>query len=172
MGDASLVARRIGTARLITVASRDYLARRGTPLTPADLAQHDCVVQVGLTPGKRWVFERLDETVAVDARGRFFSNDAELVRDSVLDGMGITVGTEWLYTDALELGRVRALLADYELPTIPIHVAYASRRHLPASVRAMINFLVDEFSEFPRGKPIGVSLGLAHVGDGAGVARR
>lgn len=164
MGDTSLVARRIGSARLITVASRDYLDRRGTPLTPADLANHDCVVQVGLAGTKRWVFERRDETMAVDVRGRFYSNDAELVRSAVLDGMGITVGTEWLYTNAIELGRVRVLLPDYKLPTIPIHVVYSSRRHLPGSVRAMINFLVDEFHEFPQGKSIGLALGLAPPG--------
>ncbi len=54
LADSRLVARRIGTQQFVLCAARDYLARKGTPSRPEDLAQHDCIVDLALSPTARW----------------------------------------------------------------------------------------------------------------------
>lgn len=147
--DPSLIARRIGTTRRVTVASAAYLARRGVPRTPADLAAHDCVVYTRLATGNRWHFDGPDGPVTVAVRGRFRANNSEAVREAVIAGAGIAVIPVWMFTDELGTGRVQIILEAFEPSPLPIHAAYSSRRQTPAKVRAMIDFLAAAFAASP-----------------------
>ena len=145
--DPSLIARRIGLTRRVTVASSDYLARRGVPQSPADLRDHDCVVYTRLATGNRWHFAGLDGPVTV--RGRFRADNSEAVREAVIAGAGIAVIPVWMFTDEITTGRVRIILAEYEPSALPIHAVYPSRRQVSAKVRAMIDFLDRAFAADP-----------------------
>jgi DNA-binding transcriptional LysR family regulator len=147
--DPSLIARRIGTTRRVTVASPAYLDRFGTPLVPADLTQHQCIVYTRLATGNRWHFEGRNGPITVDVRGRFSTDNSEAVREAALGGAGIAVVPVWHFTDEIEQGRVRILLRDYEPRQLPIHAVYSSRRQLAAKVRAMIDFLAAAFAGSP-----------------------
>jgi DNA-binding transcriptional LysR family regulator len=149
LSDPSLIAGRIGTTRRVTVASRDYLARRGVPATPADLEEHECIIYTRLATGNRWHFEGRGGPITVDVRGRFSADNSEAVREAVLGGGGIAVVPVWLFTDEIDLDRVRILLTDFEPKQLPIHAVYSSRRHVAAKVRAMIDFLTAEFAVCP-----------------------
>ena len=148
--DPALVAHRIGTTRRVTVASAEYLARRGTPATPGDLRAHECLVYTRLATGNRWHFTGPHGAIAVDARGRFRADNSEAVREAVIGGAGIAVIPVWMFTDEIASGRVRIILEAFEPKRLPIHAVYPSRRHLPAKVRAMIDFLAAEFATEPR----------------------
>ncbi len=145
--DPSLIARRIGLTRRVTVASADYLARRGTPRTPADLRDHDCVVYTRLATGNRWHFAGSDGPVTV--QGRFRADNSEAVREAVIAGAGIAVIPVWMFTDEIATGRVQIILQDFEPSALPIHAVYPSRRQVSAKVRAMIDFLAGEFAASP-----------------------
>ena len=145
LSDPSLIARRIGTTRRVTVASPAYLARRGMPMVPADLARHDCIIYTRLATGNRWHFAGRDGPIAVDVRGRFRADNSEAVREAVLGGAGIAVVPVWLFPDETGGGRVNILLEQYEPRQLPIHAVYPSRRQLATKVRAMIDFLAAEF---------------------------
>jgi DNA-binding transcriptional LysR family regulator len=147
--DPSLIARRIGTTRRVTVASHTYLARRGTPLAPADLVGHDCIIYTRLATGHRWFFEGSGGPIAVDVRGRFSADNSEAVREAVLAGNGIAVVPVWLFPGEHELERVGILLRDFEPKRLPIHAVWSSRRNLAAKVRAMVTFLAAEFGRCP-----------------------
>jgi DNA-binding transcriptional LysR family regulator len=149
LSDPSLIARRIGTTRRVTVASCDYLARRGAPLVPADLAEHECIIYTRLATGNRWHFEEHGGPITVDVRGRYAADNSEAVREGVLGGIGIAVVPVWLFTNEIELDRVRILLRDFEPRQLPIHAVYSSRRQVAAKVRAMIDFLAAEFKLSP-----------------------
>ncbi len=149
LADPALIARRIGTTRRVTVASGDYLARHGTPLVPADLLQHECIVYTRLATGHRWFFEGPSGPIAVDVRGRFSADNSEAMREAVIGGAGIAVVPVWLFTDEIERQKVHILLDDFEPRQLPIHAVYSSRRQLAAKVRAMIDFLADEFAASP-----------------------
>ena len=144
--DPSLIARRIGIARRVTVASTAYLDRYGVPFTPADLAGHDCVIYTRLATGHRWHFESRDGPVQVDVQGRFRADNSEAVREAVIGGAGIAVMPVWLFQDEIECGLVRIVLERFEPTRLPIHAVYPSRRLLAAKVRAMMDFIAAEFA--------------------------
>ena len=147
--DPSLIARRIGTTRRVTVASTDYLARRGVPLTPSDLRHHECIVYTRLATGARWHFDGPDGPIAVTVRGRFRADNSEAVREAVIAGAGVAVIPVWLFSDELTADHVRIVLGDFEPSTLPIHAVYPSRRLVSPKVRAMIEFLASEFAGAP-----------------------
>jgi DNA-binding transcriptional LysR family regulator len=144
--DPSLIARRIGIARRVTVASAAYLDRYGVPSTPADLTGHDCVIYTRLATGHRWHFESRDGPVQVDVQGRFRADNSEAVREAVIGGAGIAVMPVWLFQDEIERGSVRIVLERFEPTRLPIHAVYPSRRLLAAKVRAMVDFIAAEFA--------------------------
>ncbi len=148
--DPSLVARRIGATRRVAVASPAYLKRRGTPRTPADLADHDCVVYTRLATGNHWHFEKDGATIAVEVKGRFNVNNSEGVHAGVREGFGIGLVPVWHFADEIDSGTLKVILQAYEPKRLPMNAVYPSRRFVPLKVRAMIDYLADEFRLDPR----------------------
>jgi len=147
--DPTLIARRIGTTRRVTVAAAAYLGRKGVPVVPADLARHDCLIYTRLATGNRWHFAGPDGPITVDVRGRFRADNSEAVREAVISGAGVAVIPVWMFTDEIETGRVQIILDAFEPKQLPIHAVYPSRRQLSAKVREMIDFLAAEFEISP-----------------------
>lgn len=151
ISDSNLIARRIGTTRRVVVATPDYIARKGLPLTPEDLRQHDCIVYSRLATGENWSFSGPGGAVTVPIRGRFHANNTEGVRAAILQGLGVGYVPVWHFTDReIEDGRLTVLLRDFEPPQQPISAVYPSRRFLALKVRAMIDFLDAEFGIDPK----------------------
>jgi len=143
---SSLIARQLATAHLVLCASPDYLRRHGTPASIADLTKHNFIQYAGvsaleLTPGSG------AGGAKVRLSGNMIVDHLEAQRVVVLQGAGIALlGTE-VIGDDLATGRLVPLLVD-EMPPreLPIHVVYASRRHLSAKVRSFVDFLADRFA--------------------------
>lgn len=148
--DPGLIARRIGIVRRVTVATPAYLERRRAPRTPADLADHDCIVYTRLVTGNRWTFESPTGPLTVEVSGRFKADNSEAVREGVLGGLGIAVIPAFAFRDEIETGAVRVLLKGFEPRQLPMHAVYPSRRLVPLKVRAIIEYLADELSLDPR----------------------
>jgi DNA-binding transcriptional LysR family regulator len=149
--DPGLVARRIGLSRRIVAATPDYLSRHGAPATPDDLRRHACIVYAGLATGASWPFQGPDGRIAVPVTGRLRVNSTEAVRTATLQGLGIGMVPVWHFVDGeFETGRLVPLLRDWEAPPLPIHAVYPSRRFVAPKVRAMIDFLAEEFDADPR----------------------
>jgi DNA-binding transcriptional LysR family regulator len=148
--DHGLVARRIGTTRRVTVASRYYLEGRGEPAHPAELSAHDCIVYTRLATRNEWPFVGPDGDIVVRVHGRYRADNSEGVREGVLGGLGIGLIPVWLFSrDEIASGRVKIILRDFEPTSLPIHTVYPSRRLVPAKVRAMVEFLAAEFRRDP-----------------------
>jgi DNA-binding transcriptional LysR family regulator len=150
IADPTLIAKRIGITRRVTVASRGYLERRGEPLHPADLAAHDCILYTRLATGNEWHFAGSNGDVVIRVQGRYLADNSEGVREGVLGGLGVGVIPVWLFKeDEIARGEVRIILRDFEPTSLPIHAVYPSRRLVPTKVRAMIEFLASEFGRDP-----------------------
>jgi DNA-binding transcriptional LysR family regulator len=150
IADPTLIARRIGTTRRVTVASRRYLERRGKPVHPTDLAAHDCIIYTRLATGNEWHFAGPDGEIVIPVQGRYQVDNSEGVREGVLGGLGVGVIPIWLFNDdEISRGEVRIILQDFEPTSLPIHAVYPSRRLVPTKVRAMIEFLASEFGRDP-----------------------
>ncbi|MCZ8312688.1 MAG: LysR family transcriptional regulator [Magnetospirillum sp.] len=140
-----LIAQRIGETRRVALASPDYLAQRGTPQTPRDLGEHDCIVYTRLATGARWHFGGPGGPWEIEVDGRFRANNSEAVREAILAGLGIGVVPVWLLADEAERAQLQTVLAEYEPARLPINAVYPSRRFVPHKVRAMVEFLGAEF---------------------------
>ena len=151
LDDSRMVARLIAPNRRVLCASPDYLARRGAPQMPADLADHDCLLLVG--SGGRQDVWRLGTPgggeVAVRVHGRFESNFGEVLRDASLAGQGIVVHSLWHVADDLRAGRLKVVLPDFPLATTSISAVMPQRRLVPPRVRAFVDFLSEAFGEHP-----------------------
>lgn len=148
--DPNLVVRRIGTTVRVTVGSPDYFARHGEPQSPHDLVRHNCIVYTPLATGNEWHFDGRDGPVRVRVQGNYRANNSEAVREGVIAGIGIAVSPIWLFRDEITNGLAKVVLRNYEPRRLPIHAVYPSRRFVPTNVRAVVDFLAEEFKTEPR----------------------
>jgi DNA-binding transcriptional LysR family regulator len=150
LDDSSLVARQLAINRRVLCASPDYLERRGVPRTPADLAEHECLLLVG-SQGRQdtWRLRDGDTEVSVRVGGRIESNQGELLRDAAVAGLGIALHSTWHVSDDLRAGRLRVVLPDHPLPESGIHAVMPQRRLVPPRVRAFVDFLADKLGGTP-----------------------
>ena len=131
-------ARRLSPVAFFPVGSPAYLARRGEPARPQDLAQHD-VIYYALAPlGDRIEFGD-GEIVAMTPVLK--SNNETLIRTAALNGLGLAFLPQWLIEEDLALGRLRCVLPEAPLPEIALHAVFSSRQYLPLKTRAFVDFL-------------------------------
>lgn len=130
------------TRRNVVVGTPAYLAVRGTPRVPQDLAQHDCI-RVRLPNGAiyRWPFEKEGQTVYVDVEGALTLDEATLARRAVLASVGLTLAMESDVLDDIEAGRLVRVLEDWSPPMSPLSLYYPSRRNPTAAFKAFVDFV-------------------------------
>lgn len=142
--DSSFIARKLASDHRLLVASPSYLEQHGSPETPQDLVKHQCVI---LADGNRWKFESGD---IIHAPRSYVVDDGEAMRMMIETGMGIGVKSAWNINDSLRRGNLVKVLPDYPLTTeSSIWVMYPSGRIVTPKVRAMIEFLLGQFSPLP-----------------------
>lgn len=139
--DGALVGRRLGSARMITVAGPGYLAIRGKPRTPADLVGHDCILDLNNRDGWQWAYR--DET-RVTVSGRLIFSNASACLAAVEEGLGIAQMPDFVATEALAAGRVIEVMADWSDIQLGIHALWPGRRHLPRKLRVLVDFMAAE----------------------------
>lgn len=145
--DSSLITRRLCDARIVTIAAPAYLAQRGTPRTPPDLVDHDCIIDTNFRDDQTWVYPGAPPQL-VKGRIRFSSAGASLAAAKA--GLGITRCPSFVAGPAIAAGEVITILAPFEPPSRPIHAIYPPARHKAAKVRAMIDHLARAFKGQPQ----------------------
>jgi DNA-binding transcriptional LysR family regulator len=138
--DSSLIATRLGAVRRVVCASPAYLAARGTPKKPADLANHDCITFGGLTSPAEWKFGAGKSSVAVAVHSRLVVNTAEAAIDAAVAALGVTRVLSYQAAAALEAGTLKLVLRAFEPPPSPVSLVHAGRELLPLKVRAFLDF--------------------------------
>lgn len=137
--------RRIGWFEQALFASPGYLALRGRPAQPSDLAAHECIFMADEAGPPRWRLVRNQKSQVVSPRGRFTANTQGVMRTLAERGMGIAALAPALWRDALVAGRLQPVLPDWTLTRLPVH-AVAAPRAAPATVNALLDFLADRFA--------------------------
>ncbi|TNC09591.1 LysR family transcriptional regulator [Methylobacterium terricola] len=151
--DSSLVARALAPCRMRVCAAPSYLAARGWPRRPQDLADHNCLGYT-LASDDGWRFEGGTVTVAGSLRA---SNGDALVAAAAA-GLGMIYQPTFLVADALRRGSLVALDLG-TIPSLPIHAMMPSRRSPPAKVRALVEFVAGRFADPPWDRDLPPSLG-------------
>ena len=146
LGDSRLTARKIGSCRRVMVASPEYLDRAGRPNVPADLKLHNCISYTLLSSGSRWQFE---DGEAIMVTGNFRTDSPHGLRAAALSGIGIAANAVWLFEQQLADGQLEEVLPNWELCPMPVHAVLPSGRFISARVRALLDFLIEEFARDP-----------------------
>ena len=147
LGDSSLVARKVGDATRVICASPHYLKQRGTPRVPADLQQHNCLTLPG-PAWTQWPFHTHEGINRLAISGTFTSDNADLLRDMAIAGLGIARLADFMIARAVREGSLVPLLQESHLPeAFPIHALTVPGRHRAPRIKAFIDFVAAQFGK-------------------------
>ena len=140
--------------RSVLVASRAYLRRCGTPLSPADLASHNCLHYPRSQDIPAWTLEPLRprpglERATVQVSGSLAANNSEALRDAALSGLGIALLPDFTAQDSLRAGKLVQVLGDWKPVGAFAEQLYAIRpysAHVPRAVTVFVTFLRQIFA--------------------------
>lgn len=142
ISDSRLTTRLLTRGPQVTFAAPAYLARHGEPETPQALAAHNCIIG---RFGPEWSFRAPDGSRFTQrVAGNLVIGSGDALREAAVAGVGIAQGTWWLVRKDLEAGALRPLLEGWAVTEgNPVSVLYPPQRHLPAKLRAFLDFLVE-----------------------------
>jgi len=152
---SDLLATRLAPMRLVACASPAYLARRGRPRHPEELASHDCIdVATGRAPALMWCFHGVDGGRPLPVRGALRVNDKDGMRDAALAGAGVVHIPSWLVHEDLAAGRLVELFPGSPPPAVKgveraIHAVRLPGRSSDAKARLFIAHLREAFGDEP-----------------------
>ena len=141
MQDSSLVARKISSSPMHFVASPSYLESRGTPLTPDDLEYHQGLLYKSSLNQVHWQSTKANQIQRYKIQSKVVSNNGMALLEMTKAGLGISNSPSFFVKDALASGELVEILSEYKQKPLDIYVVYPNRCHLPAKVRAFIEFL-------------------------------
>jgi DNA-binding transcriptional LysR family regulator len=149
--DSSLLARKVGFVRRVLVASPDYLARRGIPKHPRELAEHDMLAFTGLMPARKWRYREgkgaASKACEVALMPTLEVNDALVAMRAAERGHGITLALSYMVADALAAGSLVLVLEPFALPPIPVQLVIPESRVVSAKVRSFLDFAAERLAE-------------------------
>lgn len=143
--DSNITIRRLAETRRLMAASPTYLARSGAPRTLEELQQHKLLIYTHAHTPNELRFTKNSEEHLLTVTSLLDSNDGQVLRAAALDGLGILIQPSYIIHEDIVAGRLVPVLDDWELPRLNINLAYPSRKHLSAKVRAFIDFMVEHF---------------------------
>jgi len=135
------VARKIGTGRMLAVASPEYLARHGRPQHPSELAHHECLGYTHVGSPMPWQFLVDGQPENFTVRSRINANNGDVLTEAAAQGLGITLQPDFIAGSFIAAGRVEAILTDFPVPELGIYAMLPSNRHVPYRVRVLMDFL-------------------------------
>lgn len=154
--DMRLVATVLARQVRIACASPAFLARHGSPATPAQLTEFDCLTWNGPSPSGAWVFGRGKRSRAYPVRARMTSNNSEALLAAALNGLGIVHLQTWFVGEHIQKGELVPLFGDLDLPEpvgATIHALRLEGR-VPRKTQLFIDFLKARFSGQEWGVPL------------------
>ncbi|NOH99814.1 LysR family transcriptional regulator [Vibrio kanaloae] len=153
--DSSLISRRLSPSRRVLCASPEYLAKHGTPLTPQDLVEHDCLAMLRSNEElKTWHFQDHDMKKSITVVPKRFSDDGEVIRYWALKGEGIALKSMLDVQDDINNQRLVTLLNGYmknfntstSVSSADLNVVYISKKYQPKRIRLFLDYLLENFS--------------------------
>lgn len=150
LADSSMKLRALGRSRRLLVAAPDYLAARGRPAVPRDLADHEGIRMSNVAGSDSLVLRGPDgERHAVPFAGRLRVDHGLAAREALVAGRGIAPAHRWLVDDLLASGRLEVVMADYVPASVPLSMLIVPERVGVARVRLLVDFLAEQIGGIP-----------------------
>lgn len=137
------ITRRLGSARMVVLASTDYLATHGEPQHPAELIDHQCLGYTAGPSSQRWSFLVDGRLESFAIRPRLLANNGDVLLKAAVAGLGIAQQPTFIADELLQSGELREILKDYPLPELGIYAVLPGNRHIPHRLRVLMDFLVE-----------------------------
>ncbi len=148
--DSSLMARRIGALRWVPCASPDYLMRHSAPNSPADLADHNCLLHTKHADGIwRFAGQGKAAETTVKVQGPIATNSVMVLRQVALNGKGIALLPTYCIGPDLADGSLRQVLPQHAGPDEAIYVMFPHRQLVPTKIRLFIDFIAERIKQSP-----------------------
>ena len=148
--DSSMKRRSLGQSRRILVATPGYLAARGRPAAPRDLAGHEGIRMSNILGSDMLTLRGPD---GVDHRipfaGRLCVDHGLAARAAVAAGRGIAPAHHWLVDDLVQAGRLEIVLPEHALPPVPLNLLIVPERAAITRVRLLVDHLIDRIGRIP-----------------------
>lgn len=148
--DSNLIARKLEDAELVLVATPGYLKRAGTPTTPDQLLQHDCIQFELPSTGRRipWPLHVDGQVVELATTGGYCCSDDVLgIVTLARGGAGVVQTYRYIVADDILRGTLVELMPQYGGTSRPFILLYPHARHLSQRVRALVDFLVSRMAD-------------------------
>jgi DNA-binding transcriptional LysR family regulator len=146
--DPALIAKKFATFRTVLCCAPSYLVKNGTPNTPEDLTQHNCLAHSRVEKSQ-WSFSRRDDERLVQVSGSFSANDVMGLVHAVRAGGGLALLPNYVVAPLLSSGELVAVLPEWQSDSVGVYGVYVSRRHQPASLRTLLEFLASRLGPVP-----------------------
>jgi DNA-binding transcriptional LysR family regulator len=140
---SSIVSRKLTSTRVVLCASPEYLAERGTPAHPLELARHDIISYSLLSTGENWEFNGPSGAVSVKVSPRMRTNSGDTCVAAALQHLGIVLQPTFMVGPHLLSGALVEVLPEYRSVELNVHALYPTRKHLAPRVRLLVDFLVE-----------------------------
>ncbi len=148
--DSTLVARRIGTVRGVTCASRAYLDQHGVPAHPDELHRHIGLQYSNISYRQQWFYGTPEgKTIHAQPQIRMRANNGEALAAAAIAGMGITRAPTFILGRHLKEGSLVSVLNDFVHPSLGIYAVYPPGRLLPRRIQVFTDLLADRFGDQP-----------------------
>ncbi|WP_296556051.1 LysR family transcriptional regulator [Pigmentiphaga sp.] len=146
--DPNLIARRLAVCRSALCASPDYLSQHGAPGRLEELSLHNCLTH-SYTGKSLWHFVRAGEPVSVAVGGNISSNEATTLVEAAVCGAGVAMLPTYAVGELVRAERLRVLLPESPPRDMTLYGVYTSRKHMPPTLRTLLDFLAQRFSDPP-----------------------
>lgn len=144
LNDSNLIARKLVSRPMMAVASPDYLKQYGTPNNPKQLKSHSCII----SNNDHWLFSLDGVQESIKIRGRWRSNNSNVVLNACESGLGIAYMPKSTFNDAVDNGRLVPLLEAFWSQGASSWIVYQNSKFLPLRARLAIDYLLDHFSDW------------------------
>lgn len=149
LADSTLIAVPVGKVRRVICASPEYLQRRGTPRTPADVRAHSCVRHTGLAPRGDWHFRVGRRTVNIPIATAISCNDIDSSLEACVSGRGLGLFLSYQTAPYRNQKKLRYVLEEFETEPVPVQVVYQQARLVTSKVRGFVDECVIKLRQVP-----------------------
>lgn len=147
LANSSLISRKLAVTRMVLCASPHYLEQHGIPRHPQELGEHSILAYSYWSDKDEWHFAGPEGTVSARTRPCLTTNSGDTCRAAALAHQGVILQPSFLVNEDLDAGTLVELMPEYKTVELGIFAVYPSRKHVPAKVRALIDFLGERFAD-------------------------
>ena len=142
-----MVAKKVGAVRRVVCASPAYLERRGTPISPDDLKDHDCLTFENTLSAQEWNFKIGNIQKSFPIHSRLVVSTAEAAVEAAVAGVGLTRMLDYQIDKQRREGALTVVLETFGTPPKPVHLIYEQAAYMPLKTRMFLDHASPKLKE-------------------------